>query len=490
MLAVGTQPYFKTETMLDNLNSLVEAGIVSNLEQRTFLQTAKDEIATTFDAANSSLLRIVRLQQQDSTAARLGMEAYLTKFLNSLVENTEYMNQTFDNVASSLLEASSVMGAAQATEFEYVVQKWLGALSGTGLSEGSATSIAQAVGYLGSGNIAALGGTNMLNLMTMAAARSGLDIGSILTKGLNSSTTDLLMKSLVEYMVELGGNGSNVVKSELAQTFGLSFSDLVAARQIKSSIGNIYGKNLSNLGMYAELGTDLSTMALRTPMATMIDNLWGNLEFGLASNIAKNPALAAIWKVTDMIQSHTGGINIPEAWGQAVGTGGGFSLNTTIENLVKLGVMGAGSLGMIGELISGLSSSVVPASMLLKLGINPWSTGISRGTGSGVLTSGLSTSVSATTMRANASGGDIYESTLTGAEGEGQQKQSAAQQAANQNAPKMYIDDDEGLKSDMDILIAAVTEIKDATKALKDMADGDGIEVKNIRSSLEVPNFF
>ena len=87
--AVGASPYLKTETMLSNLQTLVETGIVTNVEQRAFLNTIKDKVAATFDAANGSLLRIIRLQQNDSTAVRLGMEAYLTSFLNRVVENNE-----------------------------------------------------------------------------------------------------------------------------------------------------------------------------------------------------------------------------------------------------------------------------------------------------------------------------------------------------------------------------------------------------------------
>lgn len=451
--AVGVNPYFKTQDMLDNLNALVEAGIVSNLEQRAFLMTASENIATTFDAANGTLLRIIRLQQSDSTAARLGMEAYLTRFLNNLVENTEYMNQTFDNVASALLEASSAMGVAQATEFEYVVQKWLGALTGTGLSEASAQSIAQAIGYLGSGNISALGGTNMLNLVTMAASRAGMDIGSILTGGLNNKSTDLLMKSLVEYMVELGGNSSNVVKSELAQTFGLTYSDLVAAKQLNSSIGDIYGNRLSNLGMYGELAYDMSTMALRTPMASMIGTLWDNLQFGLASNIAKNPALSAMWKVTDLIQGTTGGINLP-----TIGVMGNMiDLETTVENLIKTGIVGIGSLGMIGDLVSGLGSTLAPVSILGKLGINPLNTGISRGGMLSALTSGLTSSFSSTTVRANSSGSDISESALTGAMDSAKEKQKAQAQEEEQYINK----EEEGFESDMKTIVSTLNKILD-----------------------------
>ena len=178
--AIGIQPYVRTDTMLANLSELVHAGIAANVEQRAFLQSIKDNVAETFDVANSSLLRIVRLQQSDSSAARLGMEAYLTRFLNEMVANTEYLSTTFDSVQEALVEASSQMSMRASTEFEYVVQKWLGALTGTGLAESTAQGIAQAIGYLGSGNISALNQSSMQNLLVMAASRSGLNYADML----------------------------------------------------------------------------------------------------------------------------------------------------------------------------------------------------------------------------------------------------------------------------------------------------------------------
>ena len=424
--AIGVNPYFKTETMLDNLQSLVEAGIASNIEQRAFLQTAKDDIATTFDVANGALLRIIRLQQSDSTAARLGMEAYLTRFLNELVENTEYLTTTFDTVQEALLEASSFMESKASTEFEYVVQKWLGALSGVGLSEGSAANIAQALGALGSGNIEALSGTSLQNLLVMAASRTGLNYADLLSGGLTAQSTDTLMRGLVDYMVEIGNSDSNVVKSQFAQTFGLNFSDLRAAQQLSASLNDITGNLMSYESMYGELGYQLNSLPQRLNMATMLDNLWDNLEFGLASNVAKNPALAAIWKVTDLIQQNTGGINIPSI----MAMGSGFDLNTTIENLVKMGVVGIGSLGMIGDLISGISSTLVPSSMLAKLGINSSSTAITRGTGLGGRTSGLSTSTSVKTV-STSSGEDIGTGELTKSEDSAKEAVTSQQEEDN-----------------------------------------------------------
>ena len=410
--AVGITPYFKTETMLDNLQSLVEQGIAENVEQRAFLQTAKDGIATTFDVANSTLLRIIRLQQQDSTAARLGLEAYLTKYLNELVSSTEYLNNTFDTVAENLIEASSQMTTSASAEFEYVIQKWLGSLVGVGLSESTATNIAQAIGYLGSGNIDALNSSNLQNLLVMAASNANLSYADMLENGLSASTANQLMEAIVKYMIQIGSSSSNVVKSQFAQTFGISVSDLRAAQSLESSLSTISDNYLTYSDMYNELGTQLSEIPSRLNVASMIDTVWSNLEFSLASNISKNPALAAIWKVTGLIQENTGGINIPFI----TAMGSGFDLNTTVENLVKLGVVGVSSLGMIGDLISGIQSTANPSSILSELGIEKsYSSAIVRGSGLKGSTGKLETSLSAMQTISNSSGEDISNAALAGA---------------------------------------------------------------------------
>ncbi len=102
---------------------MVDAGIAYNVEQRAFLSTIKDKIATTFNAFDGTLLRLVRIQQQDTTAARLGMESALTTFLNSMYETTEYMKGVADSVRSNLQETMSLMSATDAVGLEYEVQK-------------------------------------------------------------------------------------------------------------------------------------------------------------------------------------------------------------------------------------------------------------------------------------------------------------------------------------------------------------------------------
>lgn len=387
--SVGVTGLFRTEDMLNNLQALVESGVAQNVEQRAFLNTLKDDIATTFDAANGTLLRLIRLQQRDSTAMRLGMEAYLTRFLNDLVANTEYLNQTYDNVENALTEAASLMSAESSASFEFVVQKWLGALTGVGLSETAATNLATAIGQLGSGDITNLASTNMFNLISRASSRSNLSLSDMLGSGLTAEKTNELMRSIVDYMVEIGSSSNNVARAQLASTFGVSVSDLVAATNIADRIGELTDEMMNSTEMYDELGYQLGTLNERIPNTVKLSTYFENLQFGLGASIASNPAMAALWKVNNMIEQATGGINIP-----TVGALGNFvDLNANLNQLMKLGLVGVGSIGMIGDVITGFNSMVDPTRLLSSMNISPSAISTERGSGRGARNrSGVTTS--------------------------------------------------------------------------------------------------
>ena len=151
----------------------------------------------------------------------------------------------------------------------------------------------------------------------------------------------------------------------------------------------------------------------RTSVAEMVNNLFANTKFGFASGVASNPVLSALWKVTDMIENYTGGINIPGFGSWVFGNGFELDLNASIEGLMKLGIMGIGSLGMIGDVIGGLASSVLPASMLWRMGVGFTPSTTKRGMGLISTSSGMTTSSSA--LVGNSSGSDFSDSTLNAA---------------------------------------------------------------------------
>lgn len=441
---VGITPYLKTQVMLDNLQKLVEMGIASNLEQRAFLSSVSDKVAQTFDAFDSNLLRIIRLQQQDSTASRMGMEAYLNRFLNNMFSDTSYLNNAFDTVTGNLVEATSQMSTQMGVQFEYIIQKWLGSLSSVGLSNEAVGNISQALGYLATGNVSGLEGSSMQNLMVMAASRAGLSYADMLTRGINLDETNKLLGSMVEYLQQIGASTNKVVKNQYAATFGVSVSDLVAAGNLRAEdIKNIGNNLLSYQGSMSELGTQLSTIGGRLSVAEKLNNLVANSQFSLYSNIAGTPGLAALWAVTDMIQQNTGGINIPSV----LGTGP----NTTVENLMKLGIMGVGSLGMIGDIINGIGNTANFSSVLDKLGGN---LAIGRGIGVPALSSGWGDSES--TYIGQTSGSSFYQNTME------KSRQDVQNQITN-NASE----DSVNMKKDIaDVLLAMHNNVADILSVL------------------------
>lgn len=293
--SLGVTPYLKTQVMLENLQKLVETGIAFNIEQRTFLSSVSDKIASTFNTFDSNLLRIVKLQQADSTASRLGMEAYLTKFLNNMFSNTEYLSGAFDTVTGNLVEATSQMSIQMGVQFEYLVQKWLGSLSSVGLSDTTVGNLAQAIGYLATGNVQGLESSGMQNLVVMAASRAGLSYADMLTRGINLNETNKLLGSMVEYLQQIGSSTNQVVKNQYASTFGVSVSDLRAAGNLSAKDIKTIGDNmLSYSGTLNELNTQLKTLPQRLSIAEKIKNVAENAQYSLFTNIADNAGLSAL----------------------------------------------------------------------------------------------------------------------------------------------------------------------------------------------------
>ena len=422
--SIAFSPLLRAEDLYSNLSDIVGLGIATNVEQKALFATVKDGIATTFDVTSDTLRRMIRVQQNDSTAARLGMEAYLTKFLNTYVESTEYLQSTFDSVASSLFEASAMLGAANGAsataEFEYVVQKWLGTLSGVGFSDTTAQEIATALGQLGSGDVEALSSSNMQNLLVMAANKANLSYAEMLTNGLTAVDTNNLMRGLVEYLQEVANTGNNVVKNQLSKVFGVTVSDLIAVSNLENqAIDTVHKDMLSYKNMYGELQAQFKELPGRIGISNILENLFANLTYQTGMSIGSNPVTYALWKITDMIQGVTGGINVPFI--NAMGFG--FDLNTSVENLMKLGIVGVSTLGNIGKIAGGLASIGNGATLLKKVGVSENAEIKSFGGNSlvgGKRQSGTTTSESS--YVGNSDSDSYYDSTINAANDENEAK--------------------------------------------------------------------
>ena len=347
---LAVSPYVKQEKVMESLNKAISEGIAYNVEQRAFLSAISDSIATTFDAFDTTLKDLVRVQQADSTAYRLGMEASLNQYLNSMFETTEYLSSVSDTVTSNLYQATSLLDASKAIGYEYQVQKWLGALYSVGMSSGAVGSISQALGQLLSGDISGTD-SGAGKLLVMAAANSGLDYAKLLTDGINDSDVNLLLSSMVDYLQEIASD-NKVVQSQMAGIFGLQTSDIQAATNLAGSVQDIYktNSNYSSSSASGMLDYMLSTVGSRMSLAGMLTNLTDNFKYTLAEGIAANPALYSILTIGDLLEETVGGINIPTI--TFMGTG--VDMEATVADILRATALGGSILGGIGSIFAGL----------------------------------------------------------------------------------------------------------------------------------------
>lgn len=462
MTAIGAiNPYYKQETFANNMKDLVNRGISFDLKQRAFLMTIQDKIATTFDVADGTLLRLIRIQQEDSTAGRLGMESALNTYLNNMYENTEYLSQVADSVRSSLEEMQSLMSGAEATEVEYQVQKWLGSLYSVGMSQNAVSGISDALGKIAAGQIEGLTNGGAGNLLIMAANDAGLSIADILTKGIDATDTNKLLQASVNYLAELAESAKDnkVVQQQLADVFGVRASDLKAATNLvlPGSVNSIYGNSMTYENMLGQLMSMAGTMGSRTSMAEMMTNFWENGQYTLAGSMASNPVSYFIYKMAKVVDDAAGGIDLPFV--NVMGFG--VDLNTTVSDLMRVAAVGSGILGSLGPLVSGLGNSFSGRAMLNQLGISSGAGLVvtPRGTGSELIgsTGGGAATTSGSGYIGNASGSDVKDSTIQESEDSKKKHMIEAKEEAEANQ--------------VDVLNTTVIKIYEL---LDDVAHGNG----------------
>lgn len=344
-------PFVQVGKVMENIEKLSSQGIAYNLEQRAFLASIAEDIASTFDAANGTLLRLIRIQQQDSTTARMGMEASLTKLLNSMFNDTSYLGGLSDAVKEALIEAESIRSKNESLEFEYTVQKWLGALSALGMSQSGVQSVATAIGQLASGNVQQLVGTPMMTLLAMGAQKSGVDLSGI-TTGFSTQEIDEILSGLVATLQSAkSGSAGPIILNALASVFGLTPSDLMSVSNLTSNeISSILSSSLSYSSAENELVYQFSQLPQRLSLKTMLDNIMKNVTYSMGETIGTNPILYGIYKGADFMKGITGGIHLPaiSVMGNAVDLSA-----FTVEDLIKTGVMG---ISAVGSLLSAVSS--------------------------------------------------------------------------------------------------------------------------------------
>ena len=467
----GISPLVKQSDLANKVSQMVGQGIAFNVEQRATLAVLKDKIATTFDAANGTLLRLVRIQQQDTTAGRLGMEAALNAFLNNMYETTEYMEGLAAQVKGNLEEAMSLMTGENALSFEYQVQKWLGSMYSVGMSQEAVQGLGGVIGKLASGQIDAITNGGQGNLVIMAANQAGLSVADILNNGLDSQTTNELMNSMVDYLAKIAKDAgdSKVIQQQMASVYGMTASDLKAAANLSSSRSAVARDGLTYSGAINNLYSMANSMYARTSIGEMMGNAWDNFQYTMAAGVANNPFLYATYKAAGLLDAVTGGIALPDI--KVMGTG--VNLQTTIADLMRVGAMSGSILSGIGSMIaSGGNGGITGSGILKAAGISGVANMVSRGNGSALSTTGGASVSESGSLIGNSNGSDIQNATMTNA------TDSANAQLAE------AVDSSEETK-----LSEVYAEVVEIYKLLQDVANGGytiAVDVKN--PSLKIDN--
>lgn len=460
----GISPLIKQSAVADRVADMVGKGIAFNVEQRAVLDVVKDKIATTFDAANGTLLRLVRIQQQDTTAGRLGMESALTAFLNNMYETTEYMQGLANTVKGSLEEAMSLMTGENALSFEYQIQKWLGSLSSVGMSDSAVQGLAGVLGQVASGKLEGVTSGGQGNLVIMAANQAGLNMSDILNKGLDQNTTNSLMNAMVDYLAKIytDAGDSKVIQQQIASVYGLSASDLKAAVNLSSSRQAVARDGLDYNSAMGRLYSMAGSMGSRTSLGEQLSNMWENVKYSMSAGMANNPITYSLFKMSGMLKDTTGGIDFSLPMVMGSGTAQTFN----VADIMRVGALSGGIISSMASIIGG-GGGLTGKSILNSIGLkgNGIST-VTRGTGNSLSTMGGMTVSESGSMVGNSNSDDVTNKSMT------DQTDSAKNDTAS-----AVDESDETKLSDVDSHVVTIIEllrnITDGHSILKVAVDGD-----------------
>lgn len=328
--ALSASSLIKQQDVYKNLTELVKAGISGNVEQRAFLETLSNDLNLLLDTHTGSLARLIRLQNTSIAENRLAIQYSLREFLNENYATSEYIKNAYTKVAESITELQAINTTSDAASMESVLQTWLGSYYSAGVSDTTISNLASAINALGTGDISNIN-SNISKLVMMGAARSNESYGNLLTNGLTADSISSIMSGITSYAKEITGN--NVVRSQWANIFGLTISDLEAlknvgfeegATSVSSNINKIF-ENYSNL----------------VPKTVGLKNMFENAMFTTGTNIASNDALYATYFVTDILEKSGIGSMLNDL-GKSVSnlglkkTGAGLSIAGTAINYSKL----------------------------------------------------------------------------------------------------------------------------------------------------------
>ena len=295
-------------------------------------------------------------------------------------------------------------------EFEYTVQKWLGALGSLGMSGDVLTQIATGINYIATGDVTSLSSNSQLQtLMAMSAAEAGLSISDLFISGLDASSTNELMKSMVTYLKKIAESSDNqVVRAAYGEIFNMSMSDMKAITNLTSSdISSIYKNTMSYSSMMNELNYQFDQLSKRVTLAEKMSNIYNNAVYGVASDLVNNPVTYSMYKMLEFMDENNLDINIPSF----SAAGFGLDLEATVGDLMSMALGIGGAMSLAGNILSGLGSDGGT-----ELG-SAWNAKdyTQRGNGLTFTTGGARGDISGSIYNTSSNSQDIRDSTLSSA---------------------------------------------------------------------------
>lgn len=297
---VGISTLVKQEDLLKEVTNLARDGISTDLESISILSTIRDKTVASFQVTDGNLRRLIRLNQNlgNLTAKQFGLAAVLRTELNAAFGDSSYIGRMFQQLTGTLLDAVSanaLKGSTDSTNFYAVMETFAAGMYEAGVDEGTVSSIAQGLNYLGSGNINALSGNKTLqNLLLLSMDRVGMDYATILQQGLTTEDTADLLQSIIDYLAQITEQNSknNVLQSSYANLFNLSITDMAAIRNLaKNNTFMSMARNSVNqdnnyaMSMAIE---ELNQVSNRTIFSEKMNNVFENLKFTMGSGVASS----------------------------------------------------------------------------------------------------------------------------------------------------------------------------------------------------------
>lgn len=401
---VGISRYTTVYNVLTNLNNYVQKGILNNIEQRAFLASVSDRIATTFDAFDSSLLTLIKLNREDSTQAYLGMEAALTEFLNTGFLDSSYMSDLSASVGNAITQAVAMLGTEMGAELQFQTEKWLGSFYASGASSEFITSLATAVNNLATGNVTALTSNESMNALFASAANiAGLNYGELLTGGVDARDINLLLQGVYQQVVSIASSTDNVAKQQLGEVFGVGIQDMIALQNITNEqLESLVTTQLNYSQMMQKTVTEIGNIGDRTGLKTQFDNMLDNALARIGENVATNQAAYITYSLADILGDIT--INVP------------FLGEVNLTGAVKSGIIGISTIASVIEMLSEIGSEdfIDTISKLQTTDVETSGTGMISGVGNYTGAQGITKDTNTVIYAGNVGTSDLLTSSLAG----------------------------------------------------------------------------